>query len=172
MKTKIIKCLVLSHIVGVSVFFNLANAEDRVYFSRANCSLPIYDTFQWGSTRNESITWDPFEFYSRAVTHASKWRFWGIKTLSDHWKANYVERTYDVKHRHLDIDEFGIHSTATHLDVVSQSLWGVLGKHSYKGPFNQGQRFSPTVTNRQYIRLPNTVATDCNLQVSQFFGNF
>ena len=171
MKNKIFKCLLLSHIIGVGVFFNSAKAEDRIYFSRANCALP-QDIFQWGKTRNESITWDPAEFYSRAVTHASKWRFWGIKTLSEHWKANYTEHTYDIMHGHLDIDEFGIHSSATHLDAVSQSLWGVFGKHSYRGPFNQGQRLTPTVTNRQYIRLPDTVATDCNLQVSQFFGNF
>ncbi len=166
MKNKIFKCLLLSHIIGFGVFFNSAKAKDRIYFSRANCALP-QDIFQWGQTRNESITWDPYEFYGRAISHASTWRFWGIQTASHHWQLG------TRKHASADIETFGIHSSVTHLDIVSQAIWGTFGNHFYKGPYNQGQRNTPTVNNtdlRTFTQLPNTQAEDCNLQISQFFG--
>ncbi|WP_428356871.1 hypothetical protein [Methyloprofundus sp.] len=154
----------LSHIIGAGVFLNsTVKAEDRIYFSRANCALP-QDIFQLGKTRNESVTWDPYEFYGRISNPSKDWRFWGIATFSNHWTLGVIRHTVS------DLETFGIHSAATHLDIASQSLWGATGRHFYRGPFQESDRNTDIIYNGLYVELPETAAIDCNLQISQFFG--
>jgi hypothetical protein len=147
--------------VGFGIFFNSVKADDRVYFSRANCALP-QDIFSRG-TRNESITWSPRDFYSRAYTLTSNWKYYEIYTGSGHYQRGRR------RHYYSNYEFFGIHSDITHIDYVSQSLWGVKGQHAYRGPYYSHNKFLPR--RESFYRTPDTEATDCNLKVSQFFGN-
>ena len=139
--------------------FRSVKADDRVYFSRANCALP-QDIFTSG-TRNESITWSPTDFYARAYTKKSTWKYYEIYTGSGHYQRGRR------KHYSQDYQYFNIHSSVTHLDIVSQSLWGVKGRHAYRGPYYSNQSSDRS---ENFYRTPDTSATDCNLKVSQFFG--
>lgn len=143
--------------------------EDRVYLSRANCMLP-QDIFYKNQLRNESITWDPIEFWDR-FTKIGEWKYYQIKTTSIH----HVMLTREVK-RHLDenSDEelWGIHSSVTHRDDIAQSLFGVDGIHSYKGPWSSDQEGSQEVADTPFADFDDTWATDCNLELSQWLGSY
>jgi len=168
---KSIVYLTVSFCICGGLFLNTATAKvyytapEKVFFSRANCHLPPVDLFQFGKVRNETITWDPVEFYTR-TGNIYKWRFWGVITDSAHYQRG------NLKHSDRDIEEFGIHSDVTHLDIASQALWFVKGTHQYKGPFRIQHKNTYHVRQRPYTTLPQSTATDCNFKVKQFLGIF
>lgn len=153
---KIIFCYIF---IGLGMFFNSVKAEDRVYLSRANCALP-HDIYTHG-TRNESITWSPTDFYARAYTKKSTWKYYEMYTGSGHYQRGRR------KHYEQNYQYFNIRSAVTHLDSPSQVLWGVKGRHAYRGPYYSNQSLDRP---EAFYRTPDTYAIDCNIKLSQFFG--
>ncbi|GAW86373.1 hypothetical protein bplSymb_SCF02601P008 [Bathymodiolus platifrons methanotrophic gill symbiont] len=154
-------------LLSQNAFADNKGKQDPYYLSRANCMLP-HDVFYKNQLRNESITWDPIEFWDR-FTKIGGYKYYQIKTTSSH----NVMLTGEVKmHLHDNSDEelWGIHSAVTHRDDVAQSLFGVAGDHFYKGPWGSDKEGSQEVANTEFTKFPNTWEEDCNLKLSQWIG--
>jgi hypothetical protein len=102
-------------------------------------------------------------FIRELYTLTSNWKYYEIYTGSGHYQRGRR------RHYYSNYEFFGIHSDITHIDYVSQSLWGVKGQHAYRGPYYSHNKFLPR--RESFYRTPDTEATNCNLKVSQFFGN-